>query len=546
MDEIVSFRTLTYEQIRDYRYGKDTLPEGKLYKASTIYDEEDVPRILVKSLKSENLYLRGFTGDNYKNGAWTRLANSSFGGKYSGILNWLEKQDFNPIAQFSSYLTLGDFPKVENDVTIRNINANRQYLYETYSSVIPKDFLGRAYNDNGYRSFGLFGSKETSFTTIFEKYPTEYLSVAQWIEEPQNQKQATYAKAEQVYRDFVYKNYVEVAPEVKDEIEKVFHKGQSPKSVYEATLMIRLTLKNKMNYSKYMDEIPETVDPIRYFLQGGSGNSVLCASTAVEAFRSFKIPARYVEGYHCFAVVDSAEKDYKETLTSKNAHAWCEVYMDGMGWMPIDVTPGYYFEVKNPSELFENFEKYTNQMNERIREEDKEASLKNQYKSMQTGELKQVEKQNETIIWGLIALVILGITIIVSGFCLIRKIILTFRLKLAKKKGHRSYVNYIWKRIIEILKSLDIDVNLGVEAEKTENLIRTKMPLIIEGTYCKLNDIMEYFYYSGAKEELKSYEMRLLLNFYKQLEEGIHQYSIKEQIKFWIKDTKQLLLGGKT
>ena len=29
--------------------------------------------------------------------------------------------------------------------------------------------------------------------------------------------------------------------------------------------------------------------------------------------------------------------------TSQDAHAWTEIYMDGMGWIPVDFTPGFYY-----------------------------------------------------------------------------------------------------------------------------------------------------------------------------------------------------------
>ena len=29
------------------------------------------------------------------------------------------------------------------------------------------------------------------------------------------------------------------------------------------------------------------------------------------------------------------------TLTQKHAHAWAEYYIDGIGWLPFECTPGY-------------------------------------------------------------------------------------------------------------------------------------------------------------------------------------------------------------
>ena len=62
------------------------------------------------------------------------------------------------------------------------------------------------------------------------------------------------------------------------------------------------------------------------------------------AYRAAGIPARYVEGYVL------TEKQAEETdgnrvlLSTKNAHAWAEVYVDGLGFRAVEVTPGFYEE----------------------------------------------------------------------------------------------------------------------------------------------------------------------------------------------------------
>ncbi len=40
----------------------------------------------------------------------------------------------------------------------------------------------------------------------------------------------------------------------------------------------------------------------------------------------------------------TGEKGQAE-LTGNDAHAWVEIYFDGIGWLPADVTPGYYYNV---------------------------------------------------------------------------------------------------------------------------------------------------------------------------------------------------------
>ena len=68
------------------------------------------------------------------------------------------------------------------------------------------------------------------------------------------------------------------------------------------------------------------------------------ASAAAMALRAHGIPARYCEGYLLTAAQVQAAEGGAVTLTGANAHAWCEAYFDGVGWLPVDVTPGFYYD----------------------------------------------------------------------------------------------------------------------------------------------------------------------------------------------------------
>jgi hypothetical protein len=51
--------------------------------------------------------------------------------------------------------------------------------------------------------------------------------------------------------------------------------------------------------------------------------------------RSIGIPARYVEGY---MLPPEPIKDNTYEVTNENAHAWVEVYFEGLGWIPFEPT----------------------------------------------------------------------------------------------------------------------------------------------------------------------------------------------------------------
>lgn len=50
-------------------------------------------------------------------------------------------------------------------------------------------------------------------------------------------------------------------------------------------------------------------------------------------YRALGIPARYVTGF-----VRDLKAEKTSTVTARQAHAWVEVYIDGMGWVQVEVT----------------------------------------------------------------------------------------------------------------------------------------------------------------------------------------------------------------
>lgn len=96
-----------------------------------------------------------------------------------------------------------------------------------------------------------------------------------------------------------------------------------------------------MNYSEHPGTMPETIrsesDFLDYFLmESREGYCSYFATAFVLLARAEGIPARYVEGF-CIPV--NANKNM--IVTSSMAHAWPEVYLEGVGWIPFEPTPGY-------------------------------------------------------------------------------------------------------------------------------------------------------------------------------------------------------------
>ncbi|MGO8672451.1 MAG: transglutaminase-like domain-containing protein, partial [Capsulimonadaceae bacterium] len=77
-------------------------------------------------------------------------------------------------------------------------------------------------------------------------------------------------------------------------------------------------------------------DPVSGFLlRGRSGHCQYFGSAAVILLRLLGVPSRYVTGYYAHEH-DSAGI----TVRQRDAHAWCESWVRGVGWIVVDATPG--------------------------------------------------------------------------------------------------------------------------------------------------------------------------------------------------------------
>ena len=74
-----------------------------------------------------------------------------------------------------------------------------------------------------------------------------------------------------------------------------------------------------------------------FLLEEKEGYCSYFASAMAVLCRISGLPARYVEGYFV-----RAEEDGETIVTGKNAHAWVEVYLNGLGWTPFDPTARAY------------------------------------------------------------------------------------------------------------------------------------------------------------------------------------------------------------
>lgn len=110
----------------------------------------------------------------------------------------------------------------------------------------------------------------------------------------------------------------------------------------ETAIVLSETLKKYQNYSLDLQPLPQGEDPVDYFLMHShEGYCVHFASAAALLLRKMGVPARYASGYVVRAGEFNRNGDvYEASVKDSSAHAWVEIYLEQVGWVPVDVTPG--------------------------------------------------------------------------------------------------------------------------------------------------------------------------------------------------------------
>lgn len=159
---------------------------------------------------------------------------------------------------------------------------------------------------------------------------------------------------ENSYKGFVYDNYLRVPDteamhEVREEFSDIISNADLSSARGEITVLqnIRERITARSEYSLRPGKTPSNRDFVNYFLlENHKGYCIHYATAGVMLARMAGIPARYATGY--VVVGDDFNKDtlqddgtYRIDVKDNRSHAWAEVYINGIGWMPFEFTAGY-------------------------------------------------------------------------------------------------------------------------------------------------------------------------------------------------------------
>lgn len=388
------------EEANAIRYGEKDLPEGKIKEGIASSEEK---RLTVFASEKGKYYLKGYVGSEYHGNRWEPLEGKEYGEKYEGIFNRYRADGFHPLAQLYSYCEAAgrqqnglEKEEKEGTIVVENTGAYERYQYLPYGV----DFLSIQSLDTLYRDLNLqkkfWGNREDEKNTykicMIDEDSLLKTAGVDWQKQTiTDEKVRAYADMEMDYRKFVKKHYLALSKKAKEEVAP--YVPQKKDNLVSFIEKIRSSLKNAGK-------------------EKGDWDALQYASLGTLAFRAVNIPARYVEGYEA---VISDEKDangnYRADVTGQNAHAWVEIYCDGVGWLPVDVTPGHYDKITVKAKQQKKIEKQQTSISQKVtkkKEKPKQNEAPNKYLSWQ-----------QIILW--IVICIFAVSFLFAGVLAIRR-----------------------------------------------------------------------------------------------------------------------------
>lgn len=331
---------------------------------------------LVVTLPSDSptTYLRGYVGDSYQDGMWV-----------VGNEGLIADQEFFRIrntqinSSRNSYDLLMKLILSEGDVSAKNesrfplkmaemyveTKLHTENIYAPYcgvsnshnfncfdgtwtSQMVPSEYSYEyIYNTSGQPNCYAFSSGEALGRVDLDFSSEKVLDLLRYAEN---------------YKEFAKKRYMDVPDDFREVLaSEILSSG----NLHDKITHVQNYMRKNFSYTLSPPRAGKNEDPIMYFLtKSKKGFCQYYASVGVMMFRMMGVPARYVEGYivsrESIKKADVLDDMYPTYYVWENneyklvdfqyvtvdvpdncAHAWVEIWIDGYGWYPVEVTTGF-------------------------------------------------------------------------------------------------------------------------------------------------------------------------------------------------------------
>ena len=316
-----------------YEAAKNPLPEGKLRDLGAFEPSREAALELQMEQWSA-VYLRGYVGGSYTAQGWCETDKTAIAAE-AELLYALQKNGFAPASQRGAAESSLKNTS-ENHFAVRPLGACSAYPYVPYGAELAAQ-EPRALGTEGC------SANESMEGSLFNTADS-YLVQARLAD---GEGEQTYIDAEAVYRDWVYAQYLTVPEDASALLAARFPLPTEAMTTAQAREQVLFWVEQTLTYDEGTVTAQGDMPYLEYLLTvNPRGYSVQYATLATLLLRCCGVPARYAEGYLLTKMeAEGLEPNETVVLTQENAHAWAELYLDGVGWIPFDTTPNHKNEM---------------------------------------------------------------------------------------------------------------------------------------------------------------------------------------------------------
>ena len=310
------------------------------------YEEVTVLKVALEKYPKYGSYLVGFYADVYEDGVWDtdvkafRKVCEKAGFSPETVSDGLITLAADRVAQFYGSDSLETLSSRTNNGWLYYAKANMVKAYLPYFAKTSAEGI-KTEGDSRY----IKEKNVTKLPFVLWNYDVEELIKIMFRGE-ETDKVWEKEPWELWYESYVTEAYLDV-PEGMEQVKKVAEEIRTYKRDYfsiegkESANFDRINkayqvadwMRNNTSYSLELPELPRGSDPVEFFL--GTSRQGYCmhyASASALILRELGVPARYVSGYVAYSYKKNDVSGMHEVaVLDSNAHAWVEIYLDGIG-----------------------------------------------------------------------------------------------------------------------------------------------------------------------------------------------------------------------
>lgn len=347
-EQLQAFQHRVEQGIREYDWQALWRREGQVDNHSPQYENKTILTVKVNVVPAQTMYLRGYYGTDYQKGSWnTSEKDFNRVSLQHGLSGSRAAQLLAELSCSAHASPLGD--KLHYELRYTGLHSNLAYLpygadldtaqnryklsgdYVVEKSGSLKNFVFEGWNPGFLAQDG--SDRQDSDAENFYLWYNEYVQT-HYMAVPEDMPNLTSMV-----------NDMETYEECRTALEQLKEEDAATRNVARLYLgsFVSGQLRARASYTLEPGSLPRGMDPIEYFLgENRKGYCVHFASAGVLLLRRLGVPARYVSGY----VVQTGQftrgdGSYMASVKDKSAHAWAEIWLDNVGWVPVEMTPGY-------------------------------------------------------------------------------------------------------------------------------------------------------------------------------------------------------------